>query len=267
MAGVTLNMPVTLDVLSTPWSPSKIKDILWCAQQYLYSQNPEYVPVLLPPTILEQGTYAHEWAECYLKNKPFPPVDREQVKKYRLTPEELKEMSDLTVSFKTFLDDLPKLITPIIGEHDGHSEGSFAIDKMLKPTHMYNRNRFFAGKIDYYAISKNDGPKDVVIIDYKATHQAKTDPLDHELQLNTYSFLLSKYFPLRKYAVGIYYVKQQKFDWLLQEGSILNPYDEAKVVSLLKSYMTRAKEAASKPDLRNRGPRCEFCKYKTLCLP
>jgi CRISPR/Cas system-associated exonuclease Cas4 (RecB family) len=267
MLGASVNIPGKLDVLSTPWSPSKIKDLLWCAQQYWYSMNSEYVPVLPPPPILEQGSYAHEWAEAYLKNKPFPPVDNGQIRKYRLTPEELKEISDLIVSFKTFLDDLPKLITPIIGEYEGFSEGSFAIDNKLRPTHMKNRHRFFGGKIDYYALSKTDGLRDAIIIDYKATQQTKLDPLDHELQLHTYSFLLSKYFPLRKFAVGIYYVKQQKFEWLLSEGTILNPYDEAKVVALLRSYMTRAKEAASKPDLRNRGPRCESCKYKTLCLP
>ena len=269
MAGAIIEVTEKLDVSSTSWTASKIKDLLRCAQQYWYSQHPEYVPVVPPPPILEQGSYAHEWAESYIQKKPFPPRDRNKVKVYKLAESDLNEISELMKSFKEFLDNLPKTLEPFVGkEFTGCSEGSFALDNKLKPTHPFNKNRLLSGKIDYYALSKNDGPKDAVIIDYKTTLQTKIDPVDHELQLNMYSFLLSKYFPLRNVAVGIYYVKQAQLEWLPDDkGLILHPYEEPKVVATLRSYMTKARDAASQPSLRNIGPGCSNCRYKAICLP
>jgi CRISPR/Cas system-associated exonuclease Cas4 (RecB family) len=250
------------EVMDTSWSPTKITGLLHCVQQHWYSTHSEYIPKeLLPPepAHLVQGVFLHEWAESFLKQKEFT---------YKASPENSEEASQFVPSFKLFLTEkLPVILTQILGqEYVIEVEKELSLNARLEPTpYKAKGGKLFAGKIDYIAFTKKEGPKDVVVVDYKSTKNTEAEGSSYALQIAFYKLLLARHMPVGRIASGIYFIKQDRFDWVLKDGQILVPYDETEVKAIIRLHMEKAREAAKQPAARNIGPHCAFCRYKNVC--
>lgn len=251
--------------MTTKWSYSRINNALRCTLQYSLQYQRRASRIRVQDGAGRVGSAIHWILEKRLlgDDRPIDEMFHEASLRFDLTQVEVIDMLDFQGNIEAFMERYETWASRLTIEKQ-EIEHRIGITDAFEPCGYKEKNVWFRGILDLYAVVEHNGKRIAVITDHKTGRPAQVDK--YEQQFSAYALQAFVNDDVEQVRCQIHYVKSG--DIVTRPEAFIKERDFPILKDWLSDMIRRAEEAsqlARKDPQPTDGWWCSYCAYKHHC--